>query len=267
MTTLEEPLELEAGDTVQTVAAPLGALTRPSGNTGIASWLFSVDHKRIGIMYGAAAMLFLVVGGLEALAIRVQLAVPNNTVLSAETYNQVFTMHGVVMIFLVAMPLGAAFANYLIPLQIGARDVAFPRMNALSFWVFFFGGLFLCSSIFIGGFFQNVPDGGWFNYAPNSGLTFSPSNGIDFYAIGLQITGIASLASAINLIVTVLNMRTEGMGLFQMPVLTWMLLITQFLLLFAMPVIAVALFLLMFDRLFDSKFFDPTAGADPLLWQ
>ncbi|MDH4169567.1 MAG: cytochrome c oxidase subunit I, partial [Acidimicrobiia bacterium] len=264
----EPPLELEAGEVTAPVAErPLGVLTRPSGDTGLASWLFTVDHKRIGIMYGMGAMFFLVIGGLEALAIRVQLATPNGTFLSAETYNQVFTMHGVVMIFLVAMPLGAAFSNYLIPLQIGARDVAFPRLNALSLWLWFFGGLFLVSSLFIGGWFQNAPDGGWFNYAPNSGVVFSSSKGIDFYAVGLQITGIASLVSAINLIVTCLNMRTEGMSLLRMPVLTWMLLVTQFLLLFAMPVIAVALFLLTFERLFDANFFSAESGAQPLLWQ
>ncbi|MGI9600813.1 MAG: cbb3-type cytochrome c oxidase subunit I, partial [Acidimicrobiales bacterium] len=266
--TEEPPLELEAGETVTpTVERPLGVLTRPSGDTGLASWLFTVDHKRIGIMYGMGAIFFMVIGGLEALAIRVQLATPNGTFLSAETYNQVFTMHGVVMIFLVAMPLGAAFSNYLIPLQIGARDVAFPRLNALSLWVWFFGGLFLVSSLFIGGWFQNAPDGGWFNYAPNTGVTFSASKGIDFYTIGLQITGIASLVSAVNLIVTCLNMRAPGMDLMRMPILTWMLLVTQFLLLFALPVITVALFLLMFDRLFDAQFFNPETGGDPLLWQ
>ncbi len=266
--TEEPPLELEAGDPLPEYAEqPLGVLTRPSGNTGIASWLFTVDHKRIGIMYGVFAMFFFLIGGLEALAIRIQLAVPGNDFLSAETYNQVFTTHGVTMIFLVIMPLAAAFANYLIPLQIGARDVAFPRMNALSLWVWFFGGLFLCSSVIIGGWWENAPDGGWFNYAPNHGVAFSPSKGIDFYAIGLQITGIGSLVSAVNLIVTCLNMRAKGMTLFRMPVLTWMLLITQFLLLFAVPVITVALFFLMFDRLYDANFFNPDAGSDPLLWQ
>ena len=169
MAIIENPLELEAGDEVVKVAErPLGVLTRPQGNTGWQSWLFTVDHKRIGIMYGAFAMFFFLIGGLEALAIRLQLAVPNGKILSPETYNQVFTMHGVTMIFLVIMPLAAAFANYLLPLQLGARDVAFPRMNALSLWVFVAGGFFLCSSLFIGGWFENVPNGGWFNYAPNS---------------------------------------------------------------------------------------------------
>ena len=263
----EDPLELEAGDVEQTAERPLGALTRPQGSTGWKSWLFTVDHKRIGILYGAAGLVFFVIGGIYALFVRLQLAVPDNNVLSAETYNQVFTMHGVVMIFLAAIPLAAAFANYLIPLQIGARDVAFPRLNAFSFWVFLFGGLFLVSSMFIGGWWENAPDGGWFAYAPNTGVLFSPSKGLDFFSIGLQITGIASLVGAINLIVTVLNMRSPGMTLMKMPVLTWMLLVVQFLLLFAMPVISVALFLLMFDRLFDANFFNVAEGADPLLWQ
>ncbi len=262
----QAPLELESGED-QITERPLGAFTRPGGGGGWRSWLFTVDHKKIGIMYGAAGLLFFIIGGIYALFMRLQLARPNNSILSAETYNQVFTMHGVVMIFLAAIPLGAAFSNYLIPLQIGARDVAFPRLNAFSFWVFLGGGLFLLTSMFIGGWWENAPDGGWFAYSPNTGVLFSPSKGIDFFALGLQITGIASLVGAINLIVTVLNMRSPGMTLMKMPVLTWMLFIVQLLLLFAMPVISVALFLLTFDRLFDANFFNVAQGADPLLWQ
>ena len=262
-TTSEPPLQLTAGEQLVRPSTSLGVLSRPRGDTGWKSWLFTVDHKRIGIMYGAAALLFLVIGGIEALLIRLQLAVPGGNVLSEDAYNQVFTMHGVTMVFLVIMPMAAAFANYLLPLQIGARDVAFPRLNAFSLWAFLAGGIFLNTSWFLGG----APDGGWFGYAPNSGLVYSPSNGMDFYALGLQIAGIASLVSAINLITTVLNMRAPGMTLFRMPVLTWMLLVVQFLLLFAIPVITVALFLLSFDRLFDANFFNVAAGADPLLWQ
>ena len=264
MAIVERPLAIGAGDDAVPVAdRPLGDLTRPKISGTWKDWLSTVDHKKIGIMYGVAAMFFFVIGGAEALLIRIQLATPNGTLLSPEVYNQVFTMHGVTMIFLVIMPLAAAFANYLLPLQIGARDVAFPRMNALSFWVFLFGGLFLNSAWLLGG----GADGGWFNYAPNSSVTFSPSHGIDFYALGLQITGIASLVSAINLITTVLNMRPKGMSLFRMPVFTWMNLVVQFLLLFAVPVISVALFELTFDRLFGANFFNTEAGADPLLWQ
>src|SRR5215204_1146551 len=171
------------------VREPLGVFRRPTAMTGWRSWLTTVDHKRIGIMYGAAALVFFALGGLEALLIRSQLAQPDGQVLSPERYNQAFTMHGTTMIFLVIMPLLAAFANYLIPLMIGARDVAFPRLNALSFWVFLFGGLFLYS----GAVLDQIADNGWFNYAPNSGILYSPGHGIDFWTLGLQITGIASL--------------------------------------------------------------------------
>ncbi|MEZ5321495.1 MAG: cytochrome c oxidase subunit I [Microthrixaceae bacterium] len=257
------PLAVEAGDGGRP-SSPFGVLARPTASqTGWKSWFTSVDHKKIGIMYGMASLFFFIVGGSEALLIRLQLARPDNHVLSAALYNQVFTMHGVTMIFLVVMPLAAAFANYLIPIQIGARDVAFPRLNAFSFWCYLFGAIFFNTSWFLGG----GADGGWFNYAPNSGVLFSRTHGIDFYAVGLIITGIASLVSAINLIVTVLNMRAPGMTLFKMPVFTWMTLVTQFLLLFALPVITVALFLLMFDRRFGSNFFNAANGGDPMLWQ
>ena len=254
---------LPSGSTGASPATSLGVFRRPSGSTGWRSWLFTVDHKKIGVMYGAAALFFFVIGGIEALIIRTQLTAPEQELVSADLYNQLFTMHGVTMIFLVVIPIGAAFMNYLLPLQIGARDVAFPRLNAFSFWCFLFGGLFFNSSWFLGG----GADGGWFAYAPNTSVTFSPGTGMDFYALGLQITGIASLVGAINLIVTVLNMRAPGMTLMKMPVFTWMSLVVQFLLLFAIPVISVALFLLTFDRLFDANFFNVAAGADPLLWE
>ena len=172
-------------------------------------------------------------------------------------------MHGTTMVFLVVMPIGAAFANYLMPLQIGARDVAFPRINAFSFWCFVFGGTFLNSSWLFGG----GADGGWFMYAPNSGVLYSPGHGIDFWNLGLIIAGIASLTGAVNLIVTVLNLRAPGMGLMKMPIFTWMTLVTQFLLLFAIPVLTVAQFLLLFDRQFKANFFNVSQGANPLLWE
>lgn len=214
-------------------------------------------------MYGALAMFFFIVGGVEALLIRLQLAAPDGKVLNADIYNQMFTMHATTMVFLFVMPMAAAFANYFIPLQIGARDVAFPRLNAFGFWAVLFGGIFLNLAWFLGG----AADGGWFMYAPNSGPVFSPTHGVDFWAFGLQIAGIASLTSAINLIVTVLNMRAPGMSLMRMPIFSWMALVVQFLLLFAVPVITVALFLLTFQRNFGATFFDVSAGADPLLWQ
>ena len=228
-------------ETTPSVATPessYGVFRRPVETTGWKSWLFTIDHKKLGIMYGVVAMFFFVVGGIEAMLIRLQLAGPNGTVLSADKYNQMFTMHATTMVFLFVMPMAAAFANYFVPLQIGARDVAFPRINAFGFWAFLFGGLFLNTSWFLGG----GADGGWFMYAPNSSVAFSPSNGVDFWGLGLQITGVASLTGAINLIVTVINMRAPGMSLMKLPIFTWMVLVVQFLLLFAIPVITVALF-------------------------
>jgi cytochrome c oxidase subunit 1 len=263
MALIERPKTGELVPAVATPSASYGVFRRPVHSTGWKSWLFTIDHKKLGIMYGVTAMFFFFVGGLEALLIRAQLAGPNGTILSADKYNQMFTMHATTMVFLFVMPMAAAFANYFVPLQIGARDVAFPRINAFGFWCFLFGGIFLNTSWILGG----AADGGWFMYAPNSSVPFSPTHGIDFWGLGLQITGIASLTGAINLIVTIINMRAPGMSLMKMPIFTWMILVVQFLLLFAIPVITVALFLLMFQRVFDATFFTVEAGADPLLWQ
>ncbi len=265
MAIIEEqpPLELTTGDTKVSTADPMGVFARPKASHGWRSWVNTVDHKKIGIMYGVASFFFLLVGGLEALLIRTQLAVPGNDLLSADLYNQVFTMHGVTMVFMVVMPLASAFANYLLPLQIGARDVSFPRMNALSLWVWLLGAIFFNTSWLLGG----GADGGWFNYAPNSGVVFSPGHGIDFYAVGLIIMGIGSTVSAVNLTVTVLNMRAPGMTLMKMPVFTWMTFVTQVLLVFALPVITVALLLLTMDRMFGATFFDASKGGDPFLWE
>jgi cytochrome c oxidase subunit 1 len=235
---------------------------RPTATTGWWSWVTTVDHKRIGIMYGVTAFVFFLLGGIEALLLRLQLARPNGEVLSADAYSQIFTMHGLTMIFLVVMPLSAAFFNYMIPLMIGARDVAFPRLNAFSYWVFLFGGLFLYSSIFLGG----MPDGGWFGYAPLS--TQHPQlHRMDFYALGLIVLGISSTVAAINFLVTIINLRAPGMSLMRMPVFVWMTFIVSFLLVFALPVLTVGLFELLFDRRFGTNFFDFRQGADPVLWQ
>ena len=246
-----------------TPSSTYGAFRRPVQSTGWKSWLFTIDHKKLGLLYCGSSFFFFLVGGIEALLIRAQLAGPNGTILDADKYNQMFTMHATTMIFLFVMPMVTGLANYLVPLQIGARDVAFPRINAFGFWCFIFGAIVLNSSWLLGG----AADGGWFMYAPNSTVPFSPGNGIDFWGLGVQITGIASLTGAINLIATIINMRAPGMTLMRMPVFTWMVLVTQFLLLFALPVITVALFLLMFSRSFDASFFDVAMGADPLLWQ
>jgi cytochrome c oxidase subunit 1 len=231
--------------------------------TGLWSWITTVDHKRIGILYGISAFIFFLLGGLEALLIRWQLATPENNFLSPEAYNQLFTMHGTTMIFLGVMPLSAMFFNYLIPLQIGARDVAFPRLNAFSYWVFILGGLFLNFSFLI----NAAPDAGWFGYANLTSSRYSPGLNVDFWVIGLQILGIASIAAALNFFVTIVNLRAPGMRLMRMPMFVWMSLITQMLLLLAFPVITVALVMLMADRNFGSSFFLPEGGGDPILWQ
>jgi len=231
--------------------------------TGLWSWITTVDHKRVGILYGTTAFIFFLMGGIEAMLLRIQLGSPENTFLSPELYNQMFTMHGTTMIFLAIMPTSAMFFNYLIPLQIGARDVAFPRLNAFSYWVFLLGGLFLNASWLFG----MAPDSGWFGYSNLTSKQYSPGLNVDFWMIGLQILGIASLAAAVNFFVTIVNLRAPGMNLMRMPMFVWMSFITQVLLLLAFPVITVALFLLMFDRFFGSHFFVPSGGGDPLLWQ
>jgi cytochrome c oxidase subunit I len=244
--------------------APAGRtsiFSRPMSTSGIGGWITTTDHKRIGIMYFFTTLVFFALGGVEAWMIRAQLAQAELGVVSEEIYNQAFTVHGVTMVFLVVMPLGAAFFNYLIPLQIGARDVAFPRLNAFSYWVYLFGGLFLYSSFFLGG----MPNGGWFGYAPLS--TQLPGHNMAFYAMSLQILGLSSLAAAVNFITTILNMRAPGMTFMRMPMFIWMSLITNFLLLFAIPIIAVALFMLQFDVTFGTQFFQPATGGDPVLWQ
>src|SRR5438067_5322157 len=220
-----------------TAVAEGGIMRRPSAKTGIGSWLTTADHKRVGMLYGYTAFFFFLIGGLEALLIRAQLARPNAHVLTANQYNMLFTMHGLTMIFLVVMPLSAALFNYFVPIMIGARDVAFPRLNAFSYWVFLSGGLFLYSSFIFGG----APNGGWFGYAPQTIGRFSPGHGIDFWLVGLIITGIGSLTAAANFIVTTLNLRAPGMTLMRMPVFVWMNLVVSFLLLFALPIITVAL--------------------------
>ncbi|MFP3948059.1 MAG: cbb3-type cytochrome c oxidase subunit I, partial [Longimicrobiales bacterium] len=231
--------------------------------TGLWSWITTVDHKRIGIMYFLTSFFWMFVGGFEALLIRTQLWRPMNDFVSAETYNQLFTMHGTTMIFLVAMPMAVAFFNYIVPLQIGARDVAFPRLNALSYWIFLFGGIYLNVSWFFGA----APDGAWVGYANLSGTEFSPGANMDFWVIGLSILGISSILGGVNFITTIINLRAPGMKLMRMPLFTWMTFVTSFVIITAMPVIAVALILLAFDRFFATTFFVPAAGGDPILWQ
>ncbi|TMQ68983.1 MAG: cytochrome ubiquinol oxidase subunit I, partial [Candidatus Eisenbacteria bacterium] len=245
-----------------TTTAPAIAVPAESA-TGFWSWVTTVDHKRIGALYGVTAFIFFLIGGLEATMMRIQLAKPENTFVSPDVFNQLFTMHGTTMIFLAVMPLSASFFNFLIPLMIGARDVAFPRLNAFSYWVFLFGALFINLSFFLGG----APDTGWFGYSNLTSSQYSPGHGVDFWAVGLQILGIASLAAGFNFIITIVNMRAPGLKLMRMPVFVWMTLVTSFLIIFAFPVITVALVFLLFDRLTGTNFYAPAMGADPVLWQ
>src|SRR5882757_433940 len=242
-------------------------LRRPKSTTGFWSWFTTIDHKKIGILYGGTALAFFVFGGVEALLIRLQLAGPNGTVLTAAQYNTMFTMHGTTMVFLVGMPLAVAFGNYFIPLQIGARDVAFPRLNMFGYWVVLFGGLFMYSSFFLGG----APNGGWFGYTPLTSTPISggalPGNGPNFWCVGIVLLGIGSTTSAINFIVTILNMRAPGMTLMRMPVFTWMMTVVAFLTVFAMPIITAAMIMVFFDRNYDTLFFVASKGGDPLLYQ
>src|SRR4051812_43530444 len=194
--------------------------------TGLWSWLTTVDHKRIGILYGTTAFIFFLMGGIEAILLRIQLGSPNNTFLRPDTYNQLFTMHATTMIFLAIMPMSAAFFNFMVPLQIGARDVAFPRLNAFSYWVFLGGGLLIHASFL----FNSPPDAGWFGYANLTSKQYSPGLNQDFWVLGLQILGVASLAAAFNFLVTIVNMRCPGMTLMRMPLFTWMTFVTSFLL-------------------------------------
>ncbi|HEX7101708.1 MAG TPA: cytochrome c oxidase subunit I [Nitrolancea sp.] len=226
-------------------------------------WITTVDHKKIGILYLFTSLFFFLIGGILAMLIRTQLIVPDNTFLGPATYNEVFTMHGTIMIFLAVMPLNAAFFNFLVPLQIGARDVAFPRLNAFSYWAFLFGGLLILSSFLFGA----APNAGWFGYANLTTLTYSPGLNVDFWIFGLQILGIASVASALNFFVTIINMRAPGMRMMRMPVFTWMTLVTSVLLMLAIPSLTIGLVELTFDRYFGTLFFEPSAGASVVLWQ
>ncbi len=227
------------------------------------AWLTTVDHKRIGILYGATAFAFFLLAGLESLLMRAQLARPDNTLMGPQTYSELFTMHGTTMIFLAVMPLSTAFINFAVPLLIGARDVAFPRLNALSYWLFLAGGLLLNA----GWLFDAVPDAGWFGYANLTSRQFSPGANLDVWILALLILGISSILGALNFVVTILNMRAPSMKLLWMPLFVWMVLVTQFLVLLAFPPLTVGMLLLMFDRFFGTVFFSPAAGGEPLLWQ
>jgi cytochrome c oxidase subunit I len=248
----------------------------PEEYRGLLSWLSSVDHKQVGLLYFMATLFFFIVGGIEGMFIRTQLARPQNTFLTPEAYNQIFTMHGTTMIFMVVVPLLVGFSVYFVPLMIGARDVAFPRLNAFSFWIFFLGGLLLYFSLFAGGMpvaggsggaGAGLPQAGWFSYAPLSEQPYSPGRGTDFWALGLLVIGIGTVTGAINLAVTILKLRVPGMSLRRVPLFVWMVFINSFVILFAMPPLNAGLVMLLIDRQLLANFFTPASGGSAILWQ
>ncbi len=240
----------------------IGILTPEEREHWKMAWLSTVDHKRIGILYLVTGLVFFVVGGIEALLIRLQLAVPNNTFVAPDTYNMLFTMHGTTMIFLVAMPVLFGLANYIVPLQIGARDMAFPRLNAYSFWLVPFGGILLHFSFLAGG----APAVGWFAYAPLSETPYSSQLGVDYWALSLLVLGIGSVGTSINFIVTVLSSRAPHMTLRRLPLFTWMIFVNSFLVILALPVLNAGLVMLLIDRLLDTHFF-LMPGGSAIMWQ
>jgi cytochrome c oxidase subunit I len=247
------------------MSAPTVALGahRTAGDSLLA-WLTTTDHKKVGIMYGVAALGFFLAAGVMALVIRAELAVPGLQIVSAQYYNQLFTIHGTAMMLLFATPMVAAFANYLVPLQIGAADMVFPRMNALSFWLFLFGGLIILSGFFVAG---GPADVGWTGYPPNSTLPYSTTTGTDLWIVGLLLTGVASILGAINFIATIITRRAPGLSMLRMPMFTWNILVTAMLILFSFPSITAALSMLLLERRFGAAFFDPAEGGNPILWQ
>src|SRR3954447_16311707 len=236
-----------------------GAEERPRGWL---AWLTTTDHKKIGILYLATTFLFFILGGVEALVMRLQLAQPNGTVVHPETYNGLVTMHGSTMIFLFIVPVLAGFGNYMLPLLIGARDMAFPRLNALSYWLLLFGGIAFYASVFF-----EPPQAGWTAYAPLSDAAYSAGGGMDAWIFMIHLTGLSSLLGAINFTGTIPNMRARGMSWGGMPLFVWTLLIYSYLLIVALPSVAAAVTMLLTDRHFGTSFFDTTGGGDPMLWQ
>jgi cytochrome c oxidase subunit I len=230
---------------------------------GLGSWLDTVDHKRIGKRYCYTAFLFFLAGGIEALLIRAQLARPDETLIGPQGFNELFSMHGITMIFFFVTPMLFGFGNYFVPLMIGARDMAFPRLNAFGYWIFLFAGLFMYSSFLIG----SAPDNGWFNYVPFSAKHFTPGLSPDFYTLGLIFLGFSTTVGSINFIVTIFKLRAPGMSISRMPLYVWAILATSFAVIFALPSLTAANVLLELDRRFQFHFFDPSHGGDVVLWQ
>jgi cytochrome c oxidase subunit 1 len=227
-------------------------------------WLTTTDHKRIGILYITSAFAFAIVGGLLAEVIRLELAAPGQQLVDASTFDQLFTVHGTLMLLFFAGPLAIGFANAIVPLQIGAADMAFPRLNALSFWLFLFGGLIVMAGFLTSG---GAAAAGWTGYAPLSNALYSPQAGMDLWIVGVALVGVSGILGALNFMVTIYGRRAPGMHMFRMPMFTWTILVTSVLILFAFPSVTAALALLLFDRHLGSGFFDPTQGGAPILWQ
>ncbi len=247
-----------------TAASVPAAGHEPARRPNLLTWLTTTDHKRIGILYLVTSFGFFFVGGLLALLIRAELAVPGLQLVNEEGYAQSFTMHGTIMMFLFGTPAVAAFANYLVPLQIGAADMAFPRLNALSYWLLLFGGLIILSGyLAIGG----PADVGWTGYPPNSELQYSTTTGTDLWLIGLALTGFATILGAVNFVATIFTRRAPGMSMLRLPIFCWTILVTSVLILFAFPALTAAIAMLLLDRRFGASFFIPAEGGDPVLWQ
>lgn len=234
-----------------------------SAPSGLLRWVATVDHKDIGVLYIVTSLFFFLVGGLEALLIRAQLATPGEKLLDPTAYNEMFTMHGTTMVFLVVMPMLFGFANYFVPLMIGARDMAFPRLNALSYWLFIFGGILLYFSFLAGG----APDGMWFMYVPQTLPPYTTTPGPSFWAAGLLVTSVGTLATSVNLVVTTLAFRAPGMRISRLPLFVWTTLITAFLALWALPTLAAAQIMMLLERILGANFFNVPAGGDVLLWE
>src|SRR5467141_2437970 len=255
-----------ASDTIALSVVDSG--TRPIGDR-LHDWVVTVDHKKLGILYILYALLFLIIGGIEATIMRIQLIVPHNHFVSPEVFNRMFTMHGTTMIFFVAMPILFGFANYLIPLMIGARDMAFPRLNALSFWLTAFGGLLLYFSVVgANGLYGagNAPDVGWFAYAPLTSTTFSRGHSTDYWTLALLVSGFGSIGTAINLIATIVCLRCGGMTLGRMPLFAWLILVMAGLVILAISPLTAAQIMLLVDRYLGGHFFDTQAGGSATIW-
>ncbi len=247
---------------------PSETMTRPLFDR-VHEWIVTVDHKKLGLMYIGYGVLFLVIAGLEATAMRIQLAIPNNHFVSPQTFNQLFTMHGTTMVFLVGMPLLFGFANYLVPLMIGARDMAFPRLNAWSFWMSALGGIILYFSFIGGGGLYGVgsaPDVGWFAYAPLTAKAFSPGHSTDYWTIGLLVSGFGSIGTALNIVTTVLCMRCPGMKLGRMPLFVWLNMVMAAMVLIVISPLTAAQIMLLIDRYLGGHFFDTQAGGSAVIW-